>query len=118
MAYSHWVLLTDRCVVIGCLLIDLMMLIDTYHSMIVRFTSSTTRHFLLPLLSLPSLFAGKVNLWDQGKLGVAFYSSPALQLPCKQNLFTLPPFLLTSQRGEKGDSPPRVPFNWKEPPKL
>ena len=51
IAYSHWVLLTDRCVVIGCLLIELMMLIDTYHSMIVRFTSPTTRHFL-SLLSL------------------------------------------------------------------
>ena len=50
-------MLTDRCVVIGCLLINLMMLIDTYRSMIVRFAAPATRGFLLPLLS-PSLYPG------------------------------------------------------------
>ena len=64
IAYSDWLLLTG--VVIGCLLINLVMLIDTYRSMIVRFTSPTTRGFLSPLLSLSSLFAAKENLWDQG----------------------------------------------------
>ena len=48
-----------RCVVIGCLLIDLVMLIDSYRSMIVRFTSPATRGFLLPLLSLVSSLCGE-----------------------------------------------------------
>ena len=43
------------CVIIGCLLIDLVMLTDTYRSMIVRFVSPATRGFLSPLLSLSSL---------------------------------------------------------------
>ena len=48
------VVYTDRCVVIGCLLIDLIMSILTpIHRMIVRFTSPATRTFLLsPLSSL------------------------------------------------------------------
>ena len=41
-----------RCVVIGCLLIDLVILIDSYRSMIVRFSSPAARGFLSPLLSL------------------------------------------------------------------
>ena len=44
-----------RCVIIGCLLIDLVMLIDTYHSIIVRFALPTTRgffhHFYFSLVS-------------------------------------------------------------------
>ena len=48
---------TDRCIVIGCLLIDLVMIIDTYRSMIVRFTLPATRGFLLSLLSHSSLFS-------------------------------------------------------------
>ena len=52
IAYSDWLSLTDRRVVIGCLLIDLVMLIDTYRTMIVRFAVRATRGFLLPLLSL------------------------------------------------------------------
>ena len=65
IAYSDWLLLTDRCVVIGCLLIDLIMLIGTYRSMIVRFALPATRGFLSPLLCLWScLFAGKENLWE------------------------------------------------------
>ena len=52
IVYSYWLLLTERCVVIGCLLIDLMMLIDTYRSIIVRFASPGTRGFLSLLLSL------------------------------------------------------------------
>ena len=64
IAYPDWLLLTDRCVVIGCLLINSC---DTYRSMIVRFASLATRGFLSPLLSLLShLFAMKENLWDQG----------------------------------------------------
>ena len=60
---------TDRCVVIGCLLIDLVILIDTYRSMIVRFASPATRGFLSPLLpSMSRLFVAKRNLWDQGRL--------------------------------------------------
>ena len=57
-----------RCVVIGCLLIDLVMLTDSYRSMIVRFASWVTRGFLSPLLclSLDILFVAKENLWDQG----------------------------------------------------
>ena len=50
--YSDWLVLTDRCVVIGCLLIDSR---DTYRSMIVRFASPTTRGFLLLFLSLSCL---------------------------------------------------------------
>ena len=52
--YSDWLLLTDRCIVIGCLLIESL---DTYSSMTVRFTSPATRGFLLPLLSLLPLFS-------------------------------------------------------------
>ena len=61
------------CVVIGCLLIDLVMLID---SMIVRFTSSAIRgfssRFFLSLVS--SLHGEKKNLgiWDQGTIQWAF----------------------------------------------
>ena len=67
--YSDCFFLTDRCVVISCLLISLVMLIDTYRSMTVRFTLPTTRGFLLSLLSLSSrLFTVKENLWDQGNL--------------------------------------------------
>ena len=40
--FADWLLLTDRCVVIGCLLIDSL---DTYRSMIVRFTLLATRGF-------------------------------------------------------------------------
>ena len=63
--YSDWLMLTDRCVVIGCLLIVSR---DTYRSMIVRFASPATRGFLSLLfsLSLSQLFAAKENLWDQG----------------------------------------------------
>ena len=48
------------------LVIDLVMLIDSYRSMIVRFTSWVTRGFLSPLLclSLDILFVAKENLWD------------------------------------------------------
>ena len=55
--------------VIGCLLIDLVMLIDSYRNMIVRFASQVTSDFLSPLLclSLDILFPAKENLWDQGK---------------------------------------------------
>ena len=62
--YSDWLLLTDTCAVIGCLLIDLMMLIDTY-LMIVRLHRTLpevfSRCFFLSLLSLM-----KENLWDLG----------------------------------------------------
>ena len=50
-------LLTGRCAVIGCFFIDLVMLIDTNCSMIVRFTSPATRCFLSQLLSSSSLFS-------------------------------------------------------------
>ena len=43
-AYSDWLLLTDRCVLTGCLLINSC---DTYHSMIVRFALPATRGFLV-----------------------------------------------------------------------
>ena len=49
-------MLTNRCVVIGCLLTDSH---DTYCSMIVRFTSPATRGFLLPLLSLSCLVSSR-----------------------------------------------------------
>ena len=42
-----------RCVVIGCLLIDLVMLIDSHRNMIASFASPATRGFLSPLLPLP-----------------------------------------------------------------
>ena len=48
-----------RCVIIGCLLIDLVMLIDSYRSMIVRFASPATRGFLSPLLSLSCLVSSR-----------------------------------------------------------
>ena len=46
----------------------LVMLIDSYRSMIVRFAVRVTRGFLSPLLclSLDILFMAKENLWDQG----------------------------------------------------
>ena len=57
------------CVVIGCLLIDLVMLID---SMIVKFTSSATRGFSLRFfLSLVSSLHGEKN---PGYLGPGYYS--------------------------------------------
>ena len=64
--------ITDRCVVIGCLLIDLVILIDSYRSMIVTFASPVTRGFLslLDFPSLSRLFAAKGNLWDQGTMKV------------------------------------------------
>ena len=67
---ASWLEEPYRCVIIGCLLIDLMMLIDSYCSMIVRFTSWVTRGFLSPLfcLLLDILFVAKENLWDQGTL--------------------------------------------------
>ena len=40
---------SDRCVITGCLLIDLMMLIDPYHSMIVR-------------LALPATTASEISI--------------------------------------------------------
>ena len=49
------------CVVIGCLLVDLVMLIDTYRSMIVRFAP---RAGFLSFLS--RLFAAQKTLWHQG----------------------------------------------------
>ena len=45
-----WLVEPYRCVVIGCFLIDLVMLIDSYRSMIVRSASPATRGFLSPLL--------------------------------------------------------------------
>ena len=47
------------CVVIGCLLIDLVVLIDSYRSMIMRFASPATRGFLSPLLSLSCLVSSR-----------------------------------------------------------
>ena len=49
IAYSDWLLLTDRCALIW-LLVNRSL--DAYRSMIVRFASSATRGFLSPLLSL------------------------------------------------------------------
>ena len=108
LAYFDWLLLTDRYVVTGCLLIDLVMLID---NMIVRLASPAARGFLSPLLSLSllslsllfsllssfylfsilslsffcllsSLFAAKENLWDRGKEGKRYaeFSLRTLQL--------------------------------------
>ena len=69
---ASWLEEPYRCVVIGCLLIDLVMLIDSHHSIIIRFALPATRGFLSPLLSLSScLFAAKENLWDQGSSLVA-----------------------------------------------
>ena len=54
--YSDWLLLTDRFVVIGCLLgVNIVHHMIDYRSMIERFTLPATRGFLLPLLSLSSL---------------------------------------------------------------
>ena len=49
------------------LFINLVMLIDTYRSMIVRIVSPAIRGFLLPLLSQSCLLSlcTKENLWDQ-----------------------------------------------------
>ena len=55
----------------GCLLIDLVMLIDIYRSLIVRFGSPTTRSFLSPFLSfscLSSLRGERKNLWDRNRV--------------------------------------------------
>ena len=56
---ASWLEEPYRCVVIGCLLIDLVMLIDSYRSMIVRFASPATRGFLSPLLSLSCLVSSR-----------------------------------------------------------
>ena len=47
---ASWLEEPYRCVVIGCLLINLVMLIDSYRSTIVRFASGVTRGFLSPFL--------------------------------------------------------------------
>ena len=64
---ASWLEESYRCVVIGGLLIDLVMLIDAYRSMIVRFTSPATRGFLSPLLSLSNCLSlrGERKPWDQ-----------------------------------------------------
>ena len=50
-----------KCAVIGCvLIIVLVMLIDTYRSMM-RFASPVTRGFFSPLLSLPSQSSGSIK---------------------------------------------------------
>ena len=54
---ASWLEEPYRCAIIGCLLINLEMLIDTYRSMIVRFASPATRGFLSPLLSLSYLIS-------------------------------------------------------------
>ena len=93
LAYFDWLLLTDRYVVTGCLLIDLVMLID---NMIVRLASPAARGFLSPLLSLSSFSVSSLlslslfflsplfseNLWDQGKEGKRYaeFSLRTLQL--------------------------------------
>ena len=52
---ASWLEEPYRCVTIGWLLIDLLMLIDSYRSMIVRYTLWVTWGFLLPLRSLSLL---------------------------------------------------------------
>ena len=66
IAYSDWLLLTDRWVVIGCLLIDSR---DTYRNMIVRFVIAHNQRFSLAasFSLLSRLFTAKENFWDQGK---------------------------------------------------
>ena len=54
---ASWLEEPYRCVVIGCLLINLVVLIDSYRSMIVRFASWVTRGFLSLLLSLSCLIS-------------------------------------------------------------
>ena len=80
------------------LLVNLVMLIDSYCSMIVRFTSFATIGFLSSVLSLSCLvrlFVVKENLWYQGKtLGkLAEYLSgwkttPRALLSCSTNFPT------------------------------
>ena len=54
---------------IGCLLIDLVVLIDTYRSMIVRCASPATRGFLSPLLSLSCLVSLRRKKTSETKVG-------------------------------------------------
>ena len=92
IAYSDWLLLTDRCVVntvydkddrcvvTGCLLIDSR---DTYASMIMRFARfSLTASFSL----LSRLFVAKENLWDQGtkalKIKIKAFKLSLIPLSC------------------------------------
>ena len=56
---ASWLEEPYRCVVIGCLLIDLVMLIDSYRSMIERYASSAIRGFLSPLLFLSCLVSSQ-----------------------------------------------------------
>ena len=56
ITYSDWLLLTERGVVIGCLLINSC---DSYHSMIVRFALPATRGFLSLLLFLSCLISSR-----------------------------------------------------------
>ena len=53
IVYSDWLLLTGRCFVIGCLLIDLVMLIDTYFSVIVICIASLPEVFSLHFFLSP-----------------------------------------------------------------
>ena len=68
------------------LVIDLVMLIDSYRSMI-------TRGFLSPLLclSLDILFAAKENLWDQGTYAATFNQSTS-EMMCNVGGTFIPEF--------------------------
>ena len=85
LAYFDWLLLTDRYVITGCLLIDLVVLID---KMIVKLASPAARGFLSPLLSLSSFSVSSL-------LSPLFF----LSLLYSFSLFFLSP--LFSLRGER-----------------
>ena len=83
---ASWLEEPYRCVVIGCLLIDLVMLIDTYGSMIVRVASPATRSFLSPLLSLSCL----VSSLRKKTSGTRVVSKRGLVQSQSAHLFRLP----------------------------
>ena len=89
---ASWLEEPYRCVVIGCLLIDLVMLIDSYRSMIMRFASPATRGFLSPLLSLYCLVSSRRKktsgtrvvsikrlVWNMNKLVLLTRSLPLMK---------------------------------------
>ena len=89
---ASWLEEPSRCVVIGRLLMDLMMLIDSYRSMIVRFASPATRGFLSLLLFLSCLIPSRRKK-TSGTRVVGWQLRPP---PPSASVSPSPPLLLSS----------------------
>ena len=107
IAYSDWLLLIDRCVVIGCLSIDSR---DTYRSMIVRFASPATRGYLSSFLSLSHLISlrQKQTSGTRVHLTLSLPCSPSLNLKTANNLqlkACLTNWMMSTLEGSWGSTP-------------